>query len=94
VSTPYQFGVKVSIATILKEGLMVDMRKMPDNRPEREKKAEHDETANQFIKPANTKWLVLQTLSTKISPCLLQAEELKVSNHEGRQQQDYPSSTE
>ena len=29
--TPYEFGVKVSIATTLKEGLVVGMRSMPGN---------------------------------------------------------------
>lgn len=29
--TPYEFGVKVSITTALKEGLVVDMRSMPGN---------------------------------------------------------------
>ena len=29
--TPYEFGVKVSVATTLKEGLVVGMRSMPGN---------------------------------------------------------------
>ena len=29
--TPYQFGVKVTVATTLKEGLVVGMRSMPGN---------------------------------------------------------------
>jgi IS5 family transposase len=31
VRTPYEFGVKVSVATTLKEGLIVGMRAMPGN---------------------------------------------------------------
>ena len=29
--TPYEFGVKVTVATTLKEGLVVGMRSMPGN---------------------------------------------------------------
>ena len=31
VRTPYEFGVNVSIATTLREGLVVGMRSMPGN---------------------------------------------------------------